>query len=66
MRQLVFDGAPSANLYGVNIIGHWGVGFNMFLDKDTCNVRFIEADSMFSHITLKELEVRLKLFSYRR
>ncbi|KAH8693719.1 hypothetical protein BGW36DRAFT_301440, partial [Talaromyces proteolyticus] len=46
MRRLVYDGAPSTNLYGVDIVSHWAVGFDMFRDKATFSAQFIEADFM--------------------
>jgi len=56
MRRLVFDGAPSTNLYGVDIVSHWDVGFAMFRDRDTFSAHFIEADFMSSNPTLQKLE----------
>ena len=46
MRQLVFDGAPSDKMYGVDIISHWDVGFEMYRDKGRFEARFIEADML--------------------
>ncbi|KAH8651958.1 hypothetical protein BGZ60DRAFT_520072 [Tricladium varicosporioides] len=44
LRRLVYDGAPSKNLYGVDIISHWEVGYEMFRDLDHFGATFIEAD----------------------
>ena len=44
MRRLVFDGAPSNNMYGVDIINHWDVGYALFQDKEHFKAQFIEAD----------------------
>lgn len=46
LRRLVFDGAPSGNMYGVDIVSHWDVGFDFFNDKDHFKGKFIEADIM--------------------
>ena len=48
LRRLVYDGAPSENLYGVDIVSHWNVGFNMFQDQGRFNAHFIEADILFT------------------
>ena len=48
LRRLAYDGAPSENLYGVDIVSHWDVGFNMFQDQDRFRARFIEADILSS------------------
>lgn len=56
MRRLVFDGASSTNLYGVDIISHWDVGFEMFRDRDTFSAQFIEADYISSDSSLRKLE----------
>ncbi|PQE16353.1 methyltransferase domain-containing protein [Rutstroemia sp. NJR-2017a WRK4] len=48
LRRLVYDGAPSDNLYAVDIISHWDVGFDMFRDRDRFAAHFIEADILNS------------------
>lgn len=48
MRRLVFDGAPSANLYGVDIVSHWDVGYALFRDQGRFGAHFIEADILSS------------------
>jgi len=44
MRQLVFDGAPSDRMVGVDIVSHWDVGFEMYRDQETFKAKFAEAD----------------------
>jgi hypothetical protein len=44
LRRLVFDGAPSANLYGVDIVSHWDVGYALYRDRGRFAAHFIEAD----------------------
>ncbi|KAI1387536.1 uncharacterized protein F4822DRAFT_285658 [Hypoxylon trugodes] len=44
LRRLVYDGAPSDNLYGVDIVNHFDVGYDLFRDRDTFKGHFIEAD----------------------
>ena len=44
MRQLVFDGAPSGKMIGVDIISHWEVGFEMYCDRESFRAQFFEAD----------------------
>lgn len=44
MRQLVFDGAPSNKMYGIDIASHWDVGFEMYRDSGRFDAQFIEAD----------------------
>ena len=46
LRKLVYDGAPSNNMYGVDIVSHWDVGYSMYHDKDTFAAKFIEADML--------------------
>ncbi|KAI9682625.1 MAG: hypothetical protein M1822_006923 [Bathelium mastoideum] len=43
-RRLVSDGAPSSNLYGIDIVSHWDVGYDMFRDHDRFSRTFFEAD----------------------
>ncbi|KAE9372371.1 hypothetical protein N431DRAFT_504810 [Stipitochalara longipes BDJ] len=44
LRRLVFNGAPSENLYAVDIVSHWDVGFHMFKDRQSFHANFIESD----------------------
>lgn len=44
LRRLVFDGAPSDNLWGIDIVNHFDVGFDFFQDREHWKGRFIEAD----------------------
>lgn len=44
LRRLVYDGAPSDKLYGVDIVNHFDVGYNLFRDRDRFKGKFIEAD----------------------
>lgn len=46
LRQLVYDGAPSDKMYGVDIANHWEVGFDMYRDRDSFKGHFIEGDIM--------------------
>ena len=45
-RRLVFDGAPSENMLGIDIANHWEIGYDLFRDRDRFNARFLEADLM--------------------
>jgi hypothetical protein len=46
LRRLAFDGAPTENLYGVDIVSHWDVGFALYRDQDKFKAHFIEADML--------------------
>ncbi|KAK3686957.1 hypothetical protein LTR37_019311 [Vermiconidia calcicola] len=45
-RRLVFDGAPSENMVGVDIVSHWEVGYELFRDRGKFRAAFVEADLM--------------------
>jgi SAM-dependent methyltransferase len=44
LRRLAYDGAPSDKLYGVDIVSHWDVGYDLFRDREHFQGHFIEAD----------------------
>ncbi|KAI1752890.1 hypothetical protein F4782DRAFT_498964 [Xylaria castorea] len=44
IRRLVYEGAPSKNLYGIDIVNHFETGYDFFRDRDTFDGHFIEAD----------------------
>lgn len=46
LRCLAFDGAPTANMYGVDIVSHWDTGFALYRDQDSFKARFIETDML--------------------
>lgn len=46
LRRLAFDGAPTENLYGVDIVSHWDVGFALYRDQDKFKAHFTEADML--------------------
>ncbi|KAI4159497.1 MAG: hypothetical protein LQ342_006576 [Letrouitia transgressa] len=47
LRKLVFDGAPSNNLYGVELVSDFvDLGYELFLDKKALQVTFLQADIM--------------------
>jgi hypothetical protein len=48
LRRLILDGAPSDKLYGVDIVSHWEVGYELYHDKDRFVAHFIEADVLSS------------------
>ena len=61
MRRAVFDGAPSANMIGVDIVNHWEVGFEMFNDRDRFRAKYVEADILQTHNVPMLLALRGKV-----
>jgi hypothetical protein len=61
LRRLVFDGAPSSNLYGADIANHWDVGYEMFRDRDHFEGHFIEADILSPSPALELLEDKIDI-----
>jgi hypothetical protein len=44
LRSLVLDGCPQDNLYGIDLVNHWDLGFSLFQDREKFHVRFIGGD----------------------
>lgn len=45
IRKLVYDGAPSENMYASDLKGQfWDIGYELFLDKSSLKATFVEAD----------------------
>jgi hypothetical protein len=61
--RLVYDGAPSKNLYGVDIANYWNVGFDMFQDKNSFDAKFIEADILSDNTAFASLKSRVDFVS---
>ena len=65
LRRLVFDGAPSENMFAIDIVSHWDVGFALFNDKDHFKAQFMEADLMAAEMDphLKSLNGKTDVIS---
>lgn len=63
MRRLNFDGAPSTNLYGVDIVSRWDVGYDLFRDRDRFSAHFVEADILSEDPALLALRGRIDVVS---
>jgi hypothetical protein len=44
LRQLMFDGCPQTNLYGMDLVDHWRLGYALYRDEGRFNVKYIKAD----------------------
>jgi hypothetical protein len=53
------DGAPSSNLYAIDIVNHWDVGFDMYRDREKFHANFIEADILHPSPALQELNGKM-------
>ena len=63
LRRLVLDGAPTTNLYGVDIVNHWDIGYDLFRDRDRFSVQFIEADILSAHPALLALNGKIDVMN---
>jgi SAM-dependent methyltransferase len=61
LRKLVFDGAPSEKLIGVDIASHWDLGYELYNDKVKFSARFLESDILGNDARLLELESNLDI-----
>lgn len=59
LRKLVFDGAPSTNLYGVDIVNHWETGFEMYQDREKFHAQYIECDILDPNLALAKLNGKM-------
>lgn len=44
IRKLVADGAPSSNIWGVDLENFWDLGYDMFRDREKFQAHFIQAN----------------------
>ncbi|KAF7855967.1 hypothetical protein EAF04_009923 [Stromatinia cepivora] len=61
LRQLVYDGAPSTNLYGVDIVNHWETGYEMYRDKEKFHAQYIECDILNPNPALGKLNGKMDI-----
>ena len=57
------DGAPSENLYAVDIVSHWDLGYEMFRDRDFFSARFIGTDILHPNAALQALKGTFHIIS---
>ncbi|KAI0165843.1 hypothetical protein GGR57DRAFT_448977, partial [Xylariaceae sp. FL1272] len=67
LRRLVYDGAPSDNLYGVDIVNFYDLGYEFFRDREHFKGKFIEANFLSTSsdelTALKERKVSVIVIS---
>lgn len=56
LRRLVTDGASSENLYAMNIVSHWDLGYKIFRDREIFSAHFIETDILHLNSALQALK----------
>lgn len=62
IRQLIFDGAPSANTYGSDICGdYFSFGYDLFQDEDRLQTTFITADVFDDSSPLTQLAGQINI-----
>lgn len=56
MRRLIYDGVPSENLYGTDLRPEFlDMGYELFVDRETCHSTFIAADAFSENSELSQL-----------
>lgn len=63
LRALVVDGAPSNNFYGIDIVSHWELGYEMFRDREKFSARFIEGDILVPNAAMQDLAGKMDVIS---
>ena len=61
LRRLVADGAPPDNLYAMDIVNHWDLGYELFRDHDRFSAQFLEADVLFPNEQLTALREKIDI-----
>lgn len=62
LRKLAYDGAPSSNLYGAELQSEFiNLGYELFLDRDTFDAKFLVADIFDRENPLKELDGKINM-----
>ncbi|KAK5122370.1 hypothetical protein LTR85_003954 [Meristemomyces frigidus] len=62
LRSLLLDGAPSENLYGTDLRPEFfELGYDLFLDRETCKATFIAADIFVPNAELDALNGKLSV-----
>jgi len=57
------DGAPTANLYGSDIVNHWDLGYELFHDADKFHAHYLESDLLYPSKALRRLQGEIDVVS---
>jgi len=63
LRRLAMDGAPTANLYGSDIVNHWDLGYELFHDADKFHAHYLESDLLYPSKALRRLQGEIDVVS---
>lgn len=63
LRQLAFDGADTTRLYGMDIVKHWDIGFELYHDRGRFHAHFIEADILSDDKDLQQIPKAVDVIS---
>jgi hypothetical protein len=63
LRFLVKNECPQENLYGTDLIDHWGLGFELFKDQEKFHAKYLLGDILEPDAKLKELEGNMDFIS---
>ena len=61
LRRLLADGAPADNLFAMDIVNHWDVGYELFCDRDRFSAHFFETDVLFPNTQLVALRGKVDI-----
>lgn len=63
LRRLVADGAAVDNLYAVDLVNHWDLGYELFRDRNKFHVPFVEGDILNADGLLASLKRKMDIVS---
>jgi hypothetical protein len=63
LRQLVIDGCPQNNLYGLDLVNHWDIGFELFRDRGRFQAKFYEGDILNPNANMETLYGKVDIIS---
>lgn len=62
IRKLASEGVPAKNTFASDLKQEfWDIGYNLFLDRDTLQTKFIQADVFDANSSLKQLDNKLNI-----
>lgn len=62
IRKLVYDGVPSSQLYGCDLLsGYFDCGYDLFRDRDTLKATFFQADIFDPKSDLNKLDGKIDI-----
>jgi SAM-dependent methyltransferase len=63
LRRLTLDGCPQTNLYGIDIVNHWDLDYELFNDREKFHAKYMKVDILLPNLEMEALSEKVDILS---